>query len=337
MKIESYAPTRIDIAGGTLDIFPLYLFEEYGLTINAAIDLWANVEVELHKGSRISIRSEDLNQQVELDNLEDIKFNGTLDLLKKIIKVFKVGYGMKITARSKAPPGAGLGCSSALALALGGALDRLRKGRLSAEKLIDLCFNSEIQMLKVPGGKQDYYASMFGGLNAIWFRAEGIRVERLQLDNSFLDELRDRLILCFVGKSRFSAKTNWEMFKNYVDGNEQTVNSIRNIKEIALEMRSALLSQDFEKIGSLLAKEWENRKKLGRGVTTKNIDDLITLAIKKGGVSAKVCGAGGGGCIIILTEISSRENVEKALTEAGATILEYNFVESGLEVRTNNP
>jgi len=335
MKIESYAPTRIDLAGGTIDIFPLYLFEGYGLTINAAIDLWASVDVKLQEGSRIIIHSEDLNQEVELDDLESIKFDGNLDLLKNIVRVFNIGCGMKITTRSEAPPGAGLGGSSALVMALGGALNQLREDKLSPEDLIDLCYNSEIQMLKVPGGKQDHYAAMFGGLNAIWFRVEGVKVERLQLDKSFLDELRDRLVLCYIGRSRFSAKTNWEMFKNYVDGNSQTVNCMRNIKEIALKMRSAFLNQDFEEIGSLLAKEWENRKKLGRGVTTRKIDDLITVAMKKGGVSAKVCGAGGGGCIIILTQRGSRKIVEEALAEAGARILEYNFVESGLKVTTS--
>lgn len=142
--------------------------------------------------------------------------------------------------------------------------------------------------------------------------------------------------MCYVGKSRFSAKTNWEMFKNYVDGNEQTINCMKNIKEIALKMRSAFLNQDFEEIGLLLAKEWENRKKLGRGITTKTIESLITMAMKKGGISAKVCGAGGGGCMIILTERDSRKFIEKALTEAGARILGYNFVERGLTVKSSN-
>ena len=299
--------------------------------MNVAINLRATVRLRtLGNKRRIVVHSEDLRRQYTFACSHEAKSDRTFRLIGNIIFNLGVDRGVEFFINCMAPASAGLGGSTALSMALCGVLNEIRRNKLDLEQLIDIGFHSELQALRVPGGKQDYYAATYGGLNAVWFRAEGIRVESLRPSSSFMRDLRDRLVLCYAGKSRESAKSNWSMFKNYVDGKKSTVRHMRNIRNIAIQVRQSIIDEDLDAFGDLLGQEMKNRRGLAAGITTSEIDRLVRVAKRNGASSAKVCGAGGGGCVVIFTRGGRRHNVESALRRAGGRVLDFAFEDTGI-------
>lgn len=327
-QVKSSAPTRIDLAGGTLDIYPLYLFLGGGLTVNAAINLRSEVVLSRRNNSIVSIRCENAYSNdyniPETFKLGACDFSGKLGLAKRIIKFYNPPSGVDIEIKTSAPPGAGLGGSSSMAVALAAALGRITAREYKGDSLADVVCNIEAQDLGVPAGRQDHYAALNGGFNAIRFDARGAHAEKLKLSRDFLAELRDKTALCYTGEPRFSGSTNWDMFKLFVDGNTQTRAALAKIQEIAESMRNALESEDFGAVCSALREEWEHRKALAHGVTTPQIEKIIAASRAD---AAKICGAGGGGCLILLGN-ADKDAVEKA----GGRLIKFEFDEKGLEI-----
>ncbi len=302
--IRLKAPMRIDLAGGTLDIYPLYLFEGFGLTVNAAINLYATAEVEKRSDRKIKIYSEDLGVHCELNldqNKNNIKVNnGKLSLITRLVKFYQPNLksGLNIKTSADAPKGSGLGGSSAMAMTLSTALNKFSGNRYSVNQIIDLTCNIEAQDMGIPAGKQDHYAASHGGINAIWFRECGNRVERLEPSADFISEMQQKIKLIYTGQSRFSGAGNWDIFKRYVDGDIKVRKAMKGIKKASLKMRQAILDEKIKDIGKALSMEWNNRQKLSPMVSTPYIEKLVME--KKAKARVKFCGAGGGGCLIAI-------------------------------------
>ena len=325
MKVSATVPTRIDLAGGTLDVYPLFLFEGGGLTVNAAVNIYGHVTVEERDGAEIRIRSEDNCVEETFTSLSDMSMGGDLDLVKKALRFYRrhsdPHRGLSVTLRSEAPRGSGLGASSALLMALSGALNEIESLGLSKDRLIDLGANIEAQAIGVPTGKQDYFPPLFGGVCSIWFDVDGHRLERLDEGNDLVDRLNERLILAFTNVGRFSGATNWAMLKRYIDREGDTVAHMRRIRHVADAVRESLIAGDLDEFARLLAVEWENRKALAKGVTTPEIEAIVAAAAAAGARASKVCGAGGGGCIVTYAEPDDVPSVREALVASGATLL----------------
>ncbi len=336
MIVEATTPNRVDLAGGTLDIFPLYIFEEFGLTINMAVNLTSQVWLEEIEEKRIVIHSKDLDLTTEAPTAAELSLEGPLSFLSRITKFYDPRGGWKISTKNNVRKGSGLGASSALLIALSGALNRVGGEKYSPMEMIDIGANLEAQSIETMTGKQDYFPAMFGGLSAIWFDVTGARREELVSDASLLAELNDRLILTFAGEPRFSGMTNWAMVRNYLDGNKTTVAKMHAIKETALEMYGALKKGDLDGFGHSLRKEWENRRDLAEGVTNETIDHMIEEGEKSGAIASKLCGAGGGGCMITFIKPGKREAVTEALVNAGAELMEYRISSRGLVIETSS-
>ena len=332
MIIEASAPARIDLAGGTLDIYPLYLFEEGGLTVNAAVTVGSAVRVETRSDSRILLIAADNGSRAEAADLASLPLGGPLDLVARIVRFYAPPCGVTVTTRTAAPHGSGLGSSSSLLISLSGALRHLTRGVVDDMDLVRYGASLEAQSIRVPTGKQDYYAALFGGLNAIWFEVEGDRVERLCLADECLCEFEQRVVLSFTGESRFSGASNWNMLRRYVDGEPDTQQAMRHIKQTSLAMRDALLAGDFATLAGVLNAEWENRKSLADGVSTPQIERLMAAARAAGAQANKICGAGGGGCMITVCLPESRQQVMAALEANDATCLPYRVDRHGLMV-----
>jgi len=332
MKITTSAPTRIDLAGGTLDIYPLYVFEDCAVTVNIAIDLKSVVEINVREDSKVSVFSEDIKKELKSDTLDELPEGDVQDLIVRTIKFYRPKVGMDVTTRSTVPSGSGLGASSSLLMSLSSALNAITRKTSDNLDLINWGANLEARSLNVPTGKQDYYAAIYGGVNAIWFNIEGTKVESLMLTSSRLKELEKSLILSYTGMSHFSGTHNWDMMKLYIDKNKTTRQSMGKIKSIAFEMREALLSGDIEKVAGILDIEWENRKHLAKGVTNGKIDALMSKAKKEGAFASKICGAGGGGCMITLAPPEKTDKVVEALKSNGARILDFKIDFEGLKV-----
>jgi D-glycero-alpha-D-manno-heptose-7-phosphate kinase len=333
MHITATAPTRIDLAGGTLDIFPLYLFEGGGLTINMAISLRSRVELETRTDGRYSIRSEDLDLLQEAQSADSLPLEGPLSLINRVVRFFKPSCGLNITTRNTAPQGSGLGASSSLLIALCGALGKLNNEEPPRHELVDWAANLEAQVLGIPTGKQDYYAALCGGLNAIWFTVRGISLESLAAEKEALDALAGWMILSFTGISHFSGTNNWAMMKRYIDGERTAVEGLRGIRRTAARMRDQILRRDLNSVAESLREEWELRKNLASGVSNEKIESIISAGAGAGALASKICGAGGGGCLLTLSPPDKRKDVSRALKEAGAGILDFEPDLSGLVVK----
>lgn len=336
MIVHADTAMRIDLAGGTLDIYPLYLLEGFGLTLNAAIDRASAVRITTRRDRKVILISEDMDLLEQAPSLDELEPKGPMELVIRVLQFFRPPQGMEVATRNNIPRGSGLGASSSLVIALSAALLRVMKRRLPREVVIQLAANIEMQSIRVPTGKQDYYPAMFGGWHALWFEAAGVRRERLRLPREFQEAIRQSLVLSFTGESRFSGNTNWKMQKRYIDGDKATIKRMRSIRDTAVEMREALLAERLDTFGRLLDREWRNRKDLAEGVTNDRIEAMMADARRAGAVASKLCGAGGGGCMVTLARPGRREPVMEALRRSGATVLDYRFRSSGIRVRVES-
>jgi D-glycero-alpha-D-manno-heptose-7-phosphate kinase len=326
--ITASAPTRIDLAGGTIDIWPLYLFHHGAQTLNAAISLRAHVTVEARGDTRVEIISEDTGTRVCVDSVAGLRDDDRLALLGRLAYAFQV-KGTTIRTRGESPAGAGIAGSSALNVAVCGALARWTGRTEEPEALLETAQNVEAQAIKVPTGLQDYRPAMYGGIAAIELGEHCLTRVALDVDPH---ELERRLVLCYTGAPRNSGTNNWEIMKRHIDGDRQVFDCFERIRDTAAAMREALQRGDWEDTGRCLAEEWSNRKRLAPGVTTPQIDDLIARAVSAGGYSAKVCGAGGGGCLFCLTPPEHAAAVREALVAGGARLLDFRLEPDGLRV-----
>jgi D-glycero-alpha-D-manno-heptose-7-phosphate kinase len=332
MTIETQAPARVDLAGGTLDIWPLYLFHDNSQTINFAIQCYARCRLTPRNGNAIEIVSRDLNRRERFASLEALRAAGRwkLPLPARLILTFRPERGFRLETDSDVPAGSGLGGSSALNITISGALAKFTGARLSSQKMIELARNVEAQVLGVPTGEQDYYSAMFGGVQAIHLTPRGIRPEKLPVSP---DELGARVVLCYTGESRNSGINNWEVEKAHMDGRRAVIRHFDRIAAITAEMRAALVERDWNSVAGLLRLEWAARKKNHPGITTPVIERLMTLARSHGAMAGKSCGAGGGGCVVFLVEPEAKSAVEAALASAGGRVLGSRLAVRGLVVR----
>jgi D-glycero-alpha-D-manno-heptose-7-phosphate kinase len=332
MIIESQAPTRIDLAGGTVDIWPLYLFHGGAETVNVAISLYARCRLE-PGGSGYTLVSRDTGTSVRADSLDELLRNRTLELVARLVAQFAPEPGLTVTTESGAPPGSGLGGSSALGIAVAGALDAYVGSRYEPEQLRTITTNVETQVIRVPAGLQDYYPAVFGGVNSIRFEVPGNRVERIPID---VEALERRLVLAYTGIPHFSGTNNWEIFKAHIDGDGDVIQRLGRIAETATRMREALVAGDLDAVGRVLGEEWEHRRALAPGVSTPAIDELIGVARRAGSPAAKVCGAGGGGCVVFFCDEGRKALVDQALRDAGAKVLDFWIDTKGLTVASTS-
>lgn len=332
MIIETSAPTRVDLAGGTIDIPPLFLFHEGAATVNFAVNLLAKCRIETRDDDRIVLESIDRAEKFEtsLDNLHSLKDEPRLELLSKLVYFFRPETGFNMITESQAPAGAGLAGSSTLNIACIGALNILVGNRYTPDRFIPIAANIECQVIKVPTGFQDYYSAQYGGVACIHFRPDGMHREALNIDTKTLEE---RIVVCYTGEPRNSGTNNWEMTKRHIDGDKEIFKRFEAIRDAAVNMRAALLTNNWNEVGEVLRRVFPERKKLAPNITTPQMDMLIDEAIKNGAVAAKVCGAGGGGCIAFFCEEGRRQDVENALSaQSGAEVLDWKLSTEGLIV-----
>lgn len=327
MRISASAPTRIDLAGGTIDIWPLYLFHAGAQTLNAAISLRARAWIEARPDERIELLAEDIDKQENL-SFDQLPHDTTLPLLAKLAHRFGA-HGIRLTTKGESPAGAGIAGSSALNVAVCGALAAYTGQEIDGEALLDIAKDVEAQVIKVPTGLQDYRPACYGGIAAVELHAGQPR--RVALDVDAL-ELEQRIVLCYTGEPRNSGTNNWEITKRHIDGDQHIFDCFERIRDTAAAMREALVRGDWDAMATALATEWENRKRLAPGVTTPAIENLIARASAAGAKAAKVCGAGGGGCLFCLADPKDVSDVRETLADGGARILDFRIETSGLSV-----
>ena len=215
-------------------------------------------------------------------------------------------------------------------MALCGAFNSLIGGRYSREELIQIAKNVETQVLRIPAGVQDYYPAMYGGLNSVLLEITGDSL--LRHSHILAHQIESRLVLVHTGVSRNSGINNWQVTKDYLDGNKEVQGHMRGIQEATMELEIALKTGRFEEAARAIDYEMENRRKLAPGVVTAEIDELISYGKENGARTAKICGAGGGGCLMFWTNPSEKYPLIKKLRDRNANVLDFHVDSEGLSV-----
>lgn len=319
------AGCRIDLAGGTLDIWPLGLLAPGAKTVNVAIDVMVEVSIEARsRGFRV-VAAEGT---FEAEGIAELKRPETA-----LVAVIAEALGLppfELRLASESPRGGGLGGSSAIAVALLAAAElEFGLAPKSVAEKVHFARDLEARLMNLPTGIQDHYPALLGGALEISHVPGGEVVRRLDVD---LDGLGRTLIVADSGASHFSAGQNWQIVRGALDGNPAVLARLRDIGEIAARMADALEAADFERAGFLLGEEWSRRRGLGEGVSTPRVESLLETGRAAGAWGGKVCGAGGGGCVAFLGPEDRRQEITRALSEAGAKLVEAKPIDRPLAV-----
>lgn len=328
-KVIVRAPARADLAGGTLDLWPIYLFHPGSRTVNVAISFYAESEVVQTGDGAIEIHLTDEGYKRRYESMQELGSDPKAALIFRAVEHFHL-TGISITTRTDAPRGSGLGGSSALAITLVRALSELAGDPVDGDQLITLVRDLETRLLGIPAGLQDYYPPVYGGLGSIHL-IPGAPVRHPI--GSTTAELARHMLLHYTGVAHFSGTNNWDMYKRQIEGKKKVQRGFTKIAASATAMEKALEAGDYAAAGRALGQEWENRKALIDGISTPEIDAAIAAATGAGAWAGKVCGAGGGGCIIFLFPPEKREAIVEALASVPGRVLDAVPVPHGMTIQ----
>ncbi len=322
---------RVDLAGGTLDIWPLGLLHAGARTVNVAIDIEVTVGVQA-SGARCRIES--AAGAREAGAWEELASDPEAGLFALLAAALELPPA-RVVARSDSPRGGGLGASSALGVAfLAAAETATGRAAASAERRASLVRDAEARLMGLPTGTQDQYAALLGGALEVRHQPGGEAVRRLAVN---LAALGDSLIVAYTGSSHFSAANNWEVVRRRLDGEAESVARFDGIAEAATELAGALERGDLAAAGAWMSREWSHRRRLAPGVSTQTIERLLAGARDAGAWGGKACGAGGGGCVAVLAPAAARQEVADRLREAGGELLEARPSAQGMRVEPWRP
>ena len=336
MIFRARAPLRISFAGGGTDLSP-YVNDRGGLVLNATIDRHAYATVRLRDDRVISVKSLDFKTSLDFSVDEPPPFDGNLDLIKACLRRMQPDReeevtGLELYLETEAPPGSGLGASSALVVATIGALAVWRRLRLDKYEVARLAWEIERLDVAVPGGLQDQYSASFGGFNLIEFRNEReALVNPLRIEPHVLQELEYNMLLVYTGATRTSARIISSQIAGLRGGQEDVLSAMDRMKALTLEAKDALLTGRLSDFAQILHEEWQAKKRTSDAVTTPVIDEMYDEARRLGAVGGKVSGAGGGGFMFLYCPFDRRPAVTDRLRQLQGEILPMAFTPDGMQ------
>lgn len=319
--IEVHSPTRVDLAGGTLDLWPLFSFLGGASTVNVAIDVRTSAILTPTDGPRIKWTSPDLKFETTFPDLEAAlkDQDPKTALLRLLLGHFRPANGFHLETRSQSPVGGGLGGSSSLLISCLKAFSRFTgKSKGDVHALVKLAHNLEARMLRTPTGTQDYYPAASGGLNILRYSDTEIVQSVHKIDAAGFAE---RFLLVYTGRSHHSGLNNFEVLKGAVEGNATVMGALQDLKVIALETEKACLEGRWADLGALFRREYESRVKLAPAFSCPEILQLQEISLKAGADAVKICGAGGGGCVLVWCPPSSKERIADECRKAGFQVM----------------
>jgi D-glycero-alpha-D-manno-heptose-7-phosphate kinase len=311
----------VDLAGGTLDLWPLYNFVGGATTINIAIDIMTTAEITPLEGDQIELISDDLNFRKSFSSLDQClkDSDSKLALLKAQLEYWRPQQGFRLQTRSDSPVGGGLGGSSSLTISLLKAFGQFCQKPISdVHKMVEVAHNIEAAVLNTPTGTQDYYPAASGGINILKYHPDGISQEVLDKETSILAQ---NFMLVYTGKAHHSGLNNFEVLTKAVQKDPQTMQALRDLKQISEETTAAVHEGHWAALPDLFQREFKSRVKLAPAFSSPEIDKLAEVSLQAGASAVKICGAGGGGCVLVWTELASRERVQTACQGAGFQVL----------------
>jgi D-glycero-alpha-D-manno-heptose-7-phosphate kinase len=331
MVHRAKAPLRVSFAGGGTDV-PPFPEQEGGLVLSAAINRYAYGSLTPRSDDRIRIESVDFGLDETYGVGDPMIFDGKLGLVKAAIgKLGDAGHaGYDLFLHASAPPGSGLGSSSTMMVALIGLLKDFHRLPLTDYEIAELAYTIEREDLGIKGGHQDQYAATFGGFNFLEFHGDHVIVNPLRIPGDVIHELEHNMLLAYTGRTRQSDGIIDDQTQRFTGGEEAALEGLRMQKDLATQMKNALLRRRLEDFGELLGTAWSYKKKMSPRISTSFIDELYEEALKQGALGGKVTGAGGGGYMLFFCPFHVKHRVADRLIEMGASVTEFEFAAEGL-------
>jgi D-glycero-alpha-D-manno-heptose-7-phosphate kinase len=351
------APVRISFAGGGTDV-PAYYQQYGGMVINTTIDKYFYVIVNqvgrgatqiisadyktlfsvTHPNFRGRRRSDRLTQNfAQFDPDIKLDLSGDLVLPQAILEYFGLAHGQSIFLASEIPPGTGLGSSSAAAVCLIKAFSTYRGREMNKRENAELACHIEIEKLKMPIGKQDQYASAFGGVNQFEFAPDGtVTVNHLQMARNIADGLEDWLMLFYTGVSRHSTSILEKQKASMESEDKKVLDNLHYMKELALSMKHCMENGDLPNFGAILDEGWQRKKQLVSSISNDSINDLYQAAKEAGAIGGKITGAGGGGFLLLCCPPEKKLSVVAAMSQRNLKEMYFKLETRGAHVVLDN-
>lgn len=325
--IRAKSPVRLGLGGGGTDVSP-YCDEYGGAVLNVTINQYAYATLVIRDDQKVVLRSRDLNDEQTFDCLEDIVIDGRLDLLKALVMrlAHNLPTGFELTTECNVPPRSGLGSSASVFAAAIEVFNHLEEEhRLSRYEISELAYQIERVDLGNLGGRQDQFATVFGGVNFIEFRQDDFaRVEALQLNHHVKEELQESLLLFHIGDRGDSGNVIEDQKKNTIS-DETALNAMHRAKSICHKMKKALFSGNVNLFGELLHQSWMEKKKFSSKISNPFIDELYATARANHAIGGKISGAGGGGHMFFVVESGKNQQLIAALEKMGVKYVPFAF------------
>lgn len=340
--IRARAPVRISFGGGGTDIYP-YDREYGGVCVGATINKYVYSSLKLRDDKKIKIKSDIINiyggfetYEENFDNINDVRIteDSKVNIIKAIILEMQPAYGFELYVRSEVPPHSGLGGSASLCVSVIGVFNHLRKkDRLTRHEIAETAFKIEDENLKNKGGRQDQYATAFGGINLYEFKGEDkIKINPIGAEKNHILEFEKNLLIVFSGRrTTSSGEIHTEESQKFFD-NFDKLKILHEIKDNGIETEYNLRRGNLKRVGELIMEGWTKKKKLNPSCSNTYIDALIEEAIANGAIGARLMGAGGGGHLLIYCKPDYEHKVKEALSKRGAKAVDFSFDFNGLQI-----
>lgn len=330
--IRAKAPLRISFAGGGTDV-PPFPEREGGCVLSSTINRYAWGTLKPRDDGQICINSLDFGVSLAYASRDDLGYDGEMDLAKAAIKRLAgdqhVGYDLFL--HTDAPPGSGLGSSSAMMVALVGLLKEFHGLSLTDYEVAEIAYEIERIDLGIKGGMQDQYAAAFGGFNFMEFLADRVVVNQLKVSQDIINELEYNLLVGNTGKLRLSSHIIDDQVRRYEQGDVDANAALRELKALTVEMKSALLHRQLDEFGRLLDLEWQHKRRMSPRISSAELDELYATAKREGAIGGKITGAGGGGYMLLYCRFDRKRAIRDKMRELGVWMSEVSLEPLGLQ------
>lgn len=330
--IYSRSPVRFDFSGGPTDVAP-FSTKEGGIVVNTSLNLYTSVRLEPRLDKKIFIRSHDLNLSQEYASINKLVISGRLKLIQAVVSHIQPNKGFSLETKSDVPPGSGLGSSAALTIATLAALRTYQGYQVpDPDYLVRHALEVENNLLNNINGGQDQISSSYGGFNKIEWKDRKVFRSVIQIPRRVILALEERSVLCYSGSSHISGNVLDKIMADYEMGDGKVAKNLRQIKTIAKQVEKALLEADIKKLGELMYKNYTCQNQLYKQMSNNKIKEIFTIANQLKINGGKVAGAGGGGCVLLICNPFTSQNLKKRLIELKYKLLPFSYAEKGVEV-----
>ncbi len=332
--IITRAPVRISFGGGGTDI-PGFYEKHGGAVVNITINKYFYSFYCPREDEKIQMISSDFQSLLAVDDFYSLKFGEGFDIPSAVIKHYRLYHGFDLFTASEIPPGSGLGSSGAVTVNMVRLCSKLKNETLTQRQIAEDAYFIQSEILNLPIGKQDEYASAYGGLNFIEFSENNISIDPVKIDPGTKKCLEKNLLLFFTKKTRQASEILQSQEESIRENDTSVIEAMIEVKKNAYLIKEALEENNLKRFGGLLNDAWNSKKKMSPGITNEFLDRIYEIAMQNGALGGKIAGAGGGGYFMFYCEEEKQENLKSAMEAEKLGYLDFNFSEKGVTILNN--